>query len=83
MARKAPVLVFEDADITAAVNGVVFAAFIASGQTCVSATRLLVHEAIYDEFMARFVEKVDKITKGMGDRTSNNLYCHPIDFFQL
>lgn len=64
---KAPVVVFEDADIAAAVNGVAFAAFIASGQTCVSATRLLVHESIYDEFMARLVEKVDKITKGMGD----------------
>jgi hypothetical protein len=66
---QAPVLVFEDADISSAVNGVAFAAFIASGQTCVSATRLLIHERIYDEFMEKFIDKVEKITKGMGDRT--------------
>lgn len=64
---KAPVVVFEDADITSAVNGVAFAAFVASGQTCVSATRLLVHESIYDEFMPQLVAKIEKITAGMGD----------------
>jgi acyl-CoA reductase-like NAD-dependent aldehyde dehydrogenase len=62
------VLVFEDADITSAVNGVAFAAFVASGQTCVSATRLLVHEGIYEDFMPKLVAKVEKITRGMGDR---------------
>jgi len=62
------VLLFEDADVTSAVNGVAFAAFVASGQTCVSATRLLVHEGIYDDFMPKLVAKVEKITQGMGDR---------------
>jgi acyl-CoA reductase-like NAD-dependent aldehyde dehydrogenase len=61
-------VVFEDADIASAVNGVAFAAFVASGQTCVSATRLLVHESIYDEFMPKLISKVEKITSGMGDR---------------
>jgi acyl-CoA reductase-like NAD-dependent aldehyde dehydrogenase len=60
--------VFEDADIPSAVNGVAFAAFIASGQTCVSATRLLVHEQVYDRFMENFILKVKAITQGMGNR---------------
>jgi acyl-CoA reductase-like NAD-dependent aldehyde dehydrogenase len=60
--------VFEDADIPSAVNGVAFAAFIASGQTCVSATRLLVHEQVYDTFMENFISKVKAITQGMGNR---------------
>ncbi|PVG04211.1 aldehyde dehydrogenase [Serendipita vermifera] len=64
---KAPILVFEDADIPSAVNGVAFASFIASGQTCVSATRLLVHENIYDRFMESFILKVKAITQGMGN----------------
>ncbi|KAG8831166.1 hypothetical protein FRC17_003552 [Serendipita sp. 399] len=64
---KAPVVIFEDADIQAAINGATFAAFIASGQTCVSATRLLVHEQIYDEFMSGLIDKVQKITSGIGN----------------
>ena len=61
-------MVFEDADIESAVNGVAFAAFVASGQTCVSGTRLIVHEGIYTQFMERFVEKVKSITRRIGDR---------------
>ncbi|GJJ07523.1 hypothetical protein Clacol_001725 [Clathrus columnatus] len=64
---KAPILVFEDACIKAAVNGVAFAAFIASGQTCVSGTRLLVHSKVYDEFMAQFLEKTRNITNRIGN----------------
>jgi acyl-CoA reductase-like NAD-dependent aldehyde dehydrogenase len=63
------VLVFNDADTVAAVNGAAFACFIASGQTCVSGTRLLVQDSVYDEFMARFLEKVVSIRRRMGDRT--------------
>lgn len=48
------------------VNGVAFASFVASGQTCVSGTRIIVHEAIYDEFMSRFLAKVKTIRSGMG-----------------
>ena len=55
---KAPVLVFEDADLTAAINGAAFAAFIATGQTCVQGARLLVQESVYEEVTKRFVEKV-------------------------
>ena len=53
-----PVLVFEDAEIDAAVNGAAFGAFVAAGQTCVSAKRLLIHESLYDTFVAKLVSKV-------------------------
>lgn len=65
---KAPIVVFGDADVESAVNGAAFACFVASGQTCVSGTRLLVQDDIYDEFMDGFMRKVESITRRMGDR---------------
>ncbi|KAH9844074.1 aldehyde dehydrogenase [Rhodofomes roseus] len=64
---KAPIVVFKDADIQAAVAGAAFACFIASGQTCVSGTRLIIHNDIYDEFMEQFLKKVESITARMGN----------------
>jgi acyl-CoA reductase-like NAD-dependent aldehyde dehydrogenase len=60
--------VFNDADLISAVNGVAFASFVASGQTCVSGTRIIIQDKIYEEFMVRFLEKVESITQNMGDR---------------
>ncbi|KAI9452581.1 aldehyde dehydrogenase [Russula earlei] len=64
---KAPIMAFDDADIPSAVNGAAFACFIASGQTCVSGTRLLVQSGVYDAFVSKFLEKMRGITKRMGD----------------
>jgi acyl-CoA reductase-like NAD-dependent aldehyde dehydrogenase len=61
---KAPVVVFEDCNIQDAVNGAAFAAFIASGQTCVMGSRILVHKSIHDDFVTRLVKKVTKIKIG-------------------
>ncbi|KAL1686929.1 Aldehyde/histidinol dehydrogenase [Schizophyllum commune] len=63
----APIVVFNDADLDSAVNGAAFACFVASGQTCVSGTRLIVQDGIYQTFMARFLEKVESIRIRMGD----------------
>ncbi|KZV77148.1 aldehyde dehydrogenase [Peniophora sp. CONT] len=63
---KAPIVIFADADLDAAVNGAAFAAFVASGQTCVSGTRLIIQATIYDAFMDKFIAKVASITKRMG-----------------
>jgi len=60
-------VVFDDADIVSAVNGVAFSSFVASGQTCVSGTRIIVQDKIYDEFMARFLEKTESIRRRMGN----------------
>lgn len=61
---KASVLVFDDADLTEAVNGAVFAGYIASGQTCVQGARILVSDRMYDRFAEAFVEKVKKLRIG-------------------
>jgi acyl-CoA reductase-like NAD-dependent aldehyde dehydrogenase len=68
---KASLIIFDDADFTSAVNGAVFAGYIAAGQTCVQGARVLVPDAIYDRFAAAFVEKVSKLRVGapMDNRT--------------
>lgn len=53
---KSPQLVFADADLDSAVNGVVSGIFAASGQTCIAGSRLLVHRSIHDEFIEKFKE---------------------------
>ncbi len=52
---KAPVIVFPDADLEQAVEGITAAGFFNAGQDCTAATRLLVHESIHDEFVAKLV----------------------------
>lgn len=64
---KAPIVIFDDADPVAAVNGAAFASFVASGQTCVSGTRLIIQDGIYDAFMDHFLKKVESIYRRMGD----------------
>lgn len=58
---KSPNIVFEDADIDAAVDGSLFGIFYNSGQSCEARSRLYVHEGIYDEFVTKFVEKTKKL----------------------
>lgn len=53
---KAPVIVFDDADIPSAVAGIVAAGFFNAGQDCTAATRLLVQDGIHDEFVAALAE---------------------------
>ena len=53
---KSPNIVFADADLDAAVNGVVSGIFAATGQTCIAGSRLLVQESVHDEVVARVVE---------------------------
>lgn len=64
---KAPVIVFNDADLISAVNGVAFASFIASGQTCVSGARILIQDKVYDSFMNAFLDKVRNIAQRIGN----------------
>ncbi|KAL1892377.1 hypothetical protein Sste5346_007115 [Sporothrix stenoceras] len=64
---KAPVVVFADADLESAVNGVAFGAFVASGQTCVAATRILVEQRVYEKVVAGLARKGSFIAAHMGD----------------
>ena len=52
---KAPVVVFDDADIPSAAAGIGLAGYFNAGQDCTAATRVLVHESIHDEFVASLV----------------------------
>ncbi len=61
---KSPFIVFDDADIESAVNGSVGGIFGASGQSCVAGSRLLLHEAIADEFLAKMKAIADGIQIG-------------------
>lgn len=63
---NAPFIVFEDADIDAAVDGALQAKYRNAGQTCVCVNRLYVHAAVYDEFVERYVRKVAQLRVGNG-----------------
>lgn len=61
---KSPNIVFDDADIEAAVDGSLFGIFFNTGQSCEARSRMYVHEAIYDAFIEKFVEKTKKLKTG-------------------
>lgn len=61
---NAPVLVFADADITAAVEACVSGAFWAAGQNCVGAQRILIERSVYDEFRDRFAARTSTLRAG-------------------
>ncbi|MFC7218270.1 gamma-aminobutyraldehyde dehydrogenase [Streptomyces polyrhachis] len=64
---KAPVLVFEDADIAGAVEDIAVAGFFNAGQDCTAATRVLVHESVHDEFTAALAKAAAETKTGPGE----------------
>ncbi len=63
---NAPFLIFDDADLGAAVDGAMLAKFRNIGQACTAANRFIVHEAVADEFAARVTERVQAFKVGRG-----------------
>ncbi len=63
---NAPFIVFDDADIDAAIAGAMASKYRNTGQTCVCANRLLVQDGIYDEFATRLASVVSQLTVGDG-----------------
>ncbi|WP_294942344.1 aldehyde dehydrogenase [Tardiphaga sp.] len=61
---KTPVMVFDDFNIDQAVNYAAFGAFIGAGQTCVCASRHIVQDTIYDEFVEKLLRKTESIRIG-------------------
>jgi acyl-CoA reductase-like NAD-dependent aldehyde dehydrogenase len=61
---KSAQLVFEDADLASAANGVVAGIFAATGQTCIAGSRLLVHRSVHDQLVERLVERAERIKLG-------------------
>jgi succinate-semialdehyde dehydrogenase/glutarate-semialdehyde dehydrogenase len=63
---NAPFIVFDDADIDAAVDGAIASKYRNAGQTCVCANRIFVQDAVYDEFTARLAEATSRQRAGSG-----------------
>jgi succinate-semialdehyde dehydrogenase/glutarate-semialdehyde dehydrogenase len=66
---NAPFIVFDDADLDAAAEGAIVSKYRNSGQTCVCANRLFVHDKIYDAFAAKLAGKVRALKVGPGTET--------------
>lgn len=63
---NAPFIVFDDADIDAAVAGAMVSKYRNAGQTCVCANRFFIHEDIHDEFVEKFKAAIEKLNVGNG-----------------
>ncbi len=63
---NAPFIVFDDADVDAAVNGALIAKYRNTGQTCVCANRILVQADVYEEFAQKLAAGADKLKVGAG-----------------
>ncbi|MCQ4346875.1 NAD-dependent succinate-semialdehyde dehydrogenase [Pseudomonas stutzeri] len=63
---NAPFIVFDDADLDAAVEGAIVAKYRNAGQTCVCVNRLFVHERVYERFLAAFAARVRELRVGNG-----------------
>lgn len=61
---NAACIVDEDADLTDAIERIVFGAYYQSGQSCISVQRILVHDSIYEQFKQQYVEKVSSLVHG-------------------
>ncbi|HWU62609.1 MAG TPA: aldehyde dehydrogenase [Ensifer sp.] len=73
---KAPLIVLDDADIDEAVKAAAFGAFMNQGQICMSTERIILHEAIADAFIAKFVARARQIIAG--DTRSQQFTLGPV-----
>ena len=73
---KSPTIVFADADIDHAINGVIYGIFSSSGESCIAGSRLFVERPIYDAFVSRLVEKTRSLR--VGDPSSENTQMGPL-----
>jgi len=68
---KSPMIIFADADMKSAINGILLSIFSACGQSCVAGSRLLIQDSIYDEVVAKIAERAAEISIGdpLDDKT--------------
>ncbi|MGV3774920.1 MAG: NAD-dependent succinate-semialdehyde dehydrogenase [Verrucomicrobiales bacterium] len=65
---QAPCLVFDDADLIKAVEGVLLAKFRNTGQSCIAANRIYVQSGIYNQFLDQFVARIGNMKTGNGEK---------------
>jgi succinate-semialdehyde dehydrogenase/glutarate-semialdehyde dehydrogenase len=70
---NAPFIVFDDADLDAAVEGAIASKYRNGGQTCVCSNRLFVQEGVYPDFAARFTEAVRQLRVGNGQSNTTDI----------
>jgi aldehyde dehydrogenase (NAD+) len=73
---KSAQVVFEDADLDAAANGLIAGVFAAAGQTCLAGSRLLVHESVAEALVAKVVERAERIV--IGDPRADSTEMGPL-----
>ena len=73
---KSPQIVFPDADLEAAANGVIAGVFAATGQTCMAGSRLIVHADVHDELVRLIGERADQIK--LGDPNAEETEMGPV-----
>ena len=88
---KSPHIIFDDADIDAAVNGVISGIFAATGQTCIAGSRLLLQESIHNVFMDKLIEIASQARMGdpqdfetqVGPITTPGQYQKVLDYIDI
>jgi betaine-aldehyde dehydrogenase len=75
---KAPAIVFDDVDLTAAAEGIVSAAYFNAGQDCTAATRVIVHESVHDDLVAALVEAA-RANARTGDPREEGVFYGPLN----
>ncbi|OLQ87840.1 succinate-semialdehyde dehydrogenase (NADP(+)) [Vibrio ponticus] len=73
---NAPFIIFDDADIDAAIDGIMIAKFRNAGQTCVCANRIYVHDSVYEEVTKKLVDRVAQLK--VGDAFEPNIQIGPL-----
>ena len=73
---NAPFIVFEDADLDAAVEGAIASKYRNTGQTCVCTNRLIVQDSVYDAFVTKLIAEVAKM--GVGDGLTGEVQQGPL-----
>jgi len=70
---NAPFIVFDDANVDAAVSGAIISKYRNAGQTCVCANRIYVQEGVYDQFVEKFTKAVKGLKVGRGEEAGVNI----------
>lgn len=76
---KAPVIVFADADMAAAAEGIAVAGYFNAGQDCTAATRVLVHESRHDDLVAALAEQAAQVQLSRDEQDDDGFYIPPVN----
>jgi betaine-aldehyde dehydrogenase len=76
---KAPVVIFDDADLAAAAEGIAVAGYFNAGQDCTAATRVLASQRVHDEFTAALAEQAQQIKPSDTEADDDAFYIPPVN----